>query len=88
MRATPALALSIGLAIALIAGLLPFLDVLHAISLHGWIAIGLGSVLSFLLAGALMGLGFYSSRSGIDQDVDDAQADHATKLGSTKSVES
>lgn len=39
------------------------------ISLHGWIAMGLGVVLSGALAGGLMWLAFHSSRRGWD-DID------------------
>lgn len=36
-------------------------------SAHGWVALGIGSVLSLLLAGLLMGLLFHSNRSGTDE---------------------
>lgn len=39
------------------------------LGLHGWIAMGLGLVLTAALAAVLMGLMFYSSRRGWD-DID------------------
>ncbi len=36
------------------------------LSMHGWLAIFVGVIGSFLLAGALMALSFYSARSGHD----------------------
>lgn len=41
-----------------------------AMSLHLWIALGLGTVLSLLVGGGLMALVFYSSRHGYDDRVD------------------
>ncbi len=38
-----------------------------SLSLHGWIALGLGASLTLLLAVGLMGLAFHSSRSGHDE---------------------
>jgi len=38
------------------------------ISLHGWIALGLGAFLSVALGGGLMALSFYSARRGFDDD--------------------
>ncbi|MDX2237850.1 MAG: hypothetical protein NW203_09840 [Hyphomonadaceae bacterium] len=38
-----------------------------ALSLHGWIALGLGVVLSLALAGGLMALVFISHRRGYDE---------------------
>ncbi len=35
---------------------------------HGYVAMGLGVVLSLLLGGGLMALAFYSSRRGYDDD--------------------
>ena len=60
--------------IAMLAGALWFAVVAWTgvdadISWHGWIAIGLGSVLSLVVGGGLMALVFYSSRKGFD-DVD------------------
>lgn len=40
------------------------------ISLHGWIALTLGVVLSLALGGGLMALSFYSSRRGFDDRVE------------------
>lgn len=37
------------------------------LSVHGWIALVGGGVLAFALAGALMGLVFYSARRGYDE---------------------
>ncbi len=37
-------------------------------SLHGYVAMGLGVVLSILLGGGLMALAFHSSRRGYDDD--------------------
>lgn len=37
-------------------------------SIHGYIALGLGVVLSILLGGGLMALAFHSSRRGYDDD--------------------
>lgn len=37
-------------------------------SIHGWIALGLGLVLTAGLGGGLMWLAFYSSRRGYDDD--------------------
>ncbi len=39
------------------------------LSTHGWFAIFAGVIGSFLLAGSLMALSFYSSRSGYDTKV-------------------
>jgi hypothetical protein len=38
------------------------------ISVHGYVALGLGVVLSLLLGGGLMALAFFSSRRGYDDD--------------------
>ncbi len=40
-----------------------------AISMHGWIALGVGSTLSILVGGGLMALVFYSARKGYDDRV-------------------
>jgi hypothetical protein len=49
-----------GLAVASTHGGLP------AISMHGWIALGLGTVLSLVVGVGLMALVFYSARRGFD----------------------
>ncbi len=36
-------------------------------SLHGWIALGAGALLSIALGGGLMALSFYSARRGYDE---------------------
>jgi hypothetical protein len=38
-----------------------------AMSKHGWIALGLGTLFSFVIGSGLMALMFYSSRSGHDE---------------------
>jgi len=38
------------------------------ISVHGYVALGLGVVLSLALGGGLMALAFFSSRKGYDDD--------------------
>ncbi len=43
------------------------------ISLHGMIALIGGLILTFLVGGGLMALAFFSSRSGHDQKVSDAE---------------
>ncbi len=42
-----------------------------AISVHGWIAIGLGTAFSLALSGVLFSLSFYSARSGHDDQIGD-----------------
>jgi hypothetical protein len=37
-------------------------------SIHGYVALGLGVVLSLVLGGGLMALAFFSSRRGYDDD--------------------
>jgi hypothetical protein len=37
-------------------------------TIHGYVALGLAVVLTFLLGGGLMGLAFYSDRHGYDAD--------------------
>jgi hypothetical protein len=37
-------------------------------TVHGYVAMALAVVLTFLLGGGLMGLAFYSSRHGYDDD--------------------
>ena len=39
-------------------------------SVHGWIALAAGSVLSILVGGGLMALVFYSARKGYDDRVE------------------
>ena len=41
-----------------------------AMSIHGWIALGLGTFLSLALGGGLMALTFYSSRKGFDDRIE------------------
>lgn len=56
------LAMAIGaLALAFLHGGMP------RISLHGWIAMGLGTVLSLAVGGGLMALVFHSARNGHDE---------------------
>jgi predicted transporter len=45
------------------------------ISIHGWIALTLGVVLSIILGAGLMALMFYSNRSGHDEAVHREQGD-------------
>lgn len=41
-----------------------------AMSIHGWIALALGTLLSLAVGGGLMALVFYSSRKGFDDRVE------------------
>ncbi len=41
-----------------------------AMSVHGWIALGLGTFLSLALGGGLMALVFYSARKGYDDRIE------------------
>ncbi len=41
-----------------------------AMSIHGWIALTLGTVLSLAVGGGLMALVFYSARKGYDDRVE------------------
>jgi hypothetical protein len=41
-----------------------------AMSVHGWIALTIGTVLSLLVGGGLMALVFYSARHGYDDRID------------------
>lgn len=41
-----------------------------AMSIHGWIALGLGTFLSLAIGGGLMALVFYSARKGYDERAD------------------
>ena len=49
-----------------------------AMSIHGWIALGLGTVLSLVIGGGLMALVFYSARKGYDDriEVDQDEQNH------------
>lgn len=48
-----------------------------AMSVHGWIALGAGAVLSFVIGAGLMALMFYSARHGYDDRIDvDLDDDH------------
>lgn len=45
-------------------------------SVHGWIALGLGTFLSLAVGGGLMALVFYSARKGYDDRIEiDTDAD-------------
>jgi uncharacterized BrkB/YihY/UPF0761 family membrane protein len=46
------------------------LDRLPRISMHGWIAMGIGTFFSLLIGCGLMWLSFYSSREGFDDRAD------------------
>jgi hypothetical protein len=39
-------------------------------SIHGWIALGLGTFLSLAVGGGLMALVFYSARKGYDDRIE------------------
>lgn len=41
-----------------------------AMSIHGWIALGLGTVVSLVVGGGLMALVFYSARKGYDDRIE------------------
>ncbi len=41
-----------------------------AMSIHGWIALGLGTFFSLVIGGGLMALVFYSARKGYDDRVE------------------
>lgn len=60
------------LLIASLAGLVSIFVIgrFPVISMHGWIALGLGTVLSLALGFGLMWLSFYSSRHGYDDRAD------------------
>ena len=62
-------ALGVILAASLYVALRAFTDVDAVISWHGWLAMGLGVVLTAALGGGLMYLLFYSARHGHD-DID------------------
>jgi len=48
-----------------------------AMSIHGWIALGLGTFFSLAIGGGLMALVFYSARKGYDDriEIDTPDAD-------------
>jgi hypothetical protein len=41
-----------------------------SMSIHGWVALGLGTFVSLALGGGLMALVFYSSRKGFDDRIE------------------
>lgn len=47
------------------------------IGTHGWIALGLGAVLTFLVGAGLMALMFFSARGGYDERAHEADRTHA-----------
>ena len=47
------------------------------IGTHGWIALGLGAVLTFLVGAGLMALMFFSARRGYDERAYQADRGHA-----------
>jgi flagellar basal body-associated protein FliL len=47
------------------------------IGMHGWIALGLGAVLTFLVGAGLMALMFFSARRGYDERAHEADRSHA-----------
>ena len=47
------------------------------IGLHGWIALGLGAGLTFLVGAGLMALMFFSARRGYDERAHEADRSHA-----------
>jgi hypothetical protein len=59
----------IGLLIVILFGVLPGWDS-SQMSIHGWVALGLGAVLSLLVGGGLMALVFYSARKGYDDRIE------------------
>ena len=64
------LTLSLGaLLAAVLFGLMTGWDA-SAMSVHGWIALSLGTFLSLALGGGLMALAFYSARKGYDERAD------------------
>lgn len=58
-----------GILAAVMFGLLTDWDP-SALSLHGWIALSAGTILSLALGGGLMALVFYSARKGYDDRID------------------
>ena len=55
-----------------------------ALGFHGWLAVGLGSVVSILLGAGLMWLSFYSSRAGYDEKAGDLSDDDDNDDGDGK----
>lgn len=47
------------------------------IGTHGWIALGLGAALTFLVGAGLMALMFFSARRGYDDRAHEAERTHA-----------
>jgi hypothetical protein len=47
------------------------------IGVHGWIALGLGAVLTFVVGAGLMALMFFSERRGYDERAHEADRTHA-----------
>ena len=47
------------------------------IGMHGWIALGLGAALTFLVGAGLMALMFFSARRGYDERAHEADRTHA-----------
>jgi hypothetical protein len=47
------------------------------IGTHGWIALGLGAVLTILVGAGLMALMFFSARRGYDDRAHEAERTHA-----------
>jgi hypothetical protein len=47
------------------------------IGVHGWIALGLGAGLTFLVGAGLMALMFFSERRGYDERAHEADRTHA-----------
>lgn len=67
--ATLVVSLSVILAATIYLAIRVFTDIEAQISWHGWLAMGLGVVLTAVLGGGLMYLLFYSARHGHD-DID------------------
>jgi hypothetical protein len=51
------------------------------IGMHGWIALGLGAALTFLIGAGLMALMFFSARRGYDERAHQADRGHADHWG-------
>jgi hypothetical protein len=58
-----------GLLAAVLFGILSNWDPSY-MSVHGWIALGLGTFLSLAVGGGLMALVFYSARKGYDDRIE------------------
>jgi hypothetical protein len=58
-----------GILAAVLFGVLTNWDA-SAMNVHGWIALGLGTLLSLALGGGLMALVFYSARKGYDDRIE------------------